>query len=219
MRDAQNSFNFNKPYKLPAASGLTLLELLITLTILGIIVAGLHQVMDTTLSAYDHTRNKQDLLAQARYTMERMVMFVQETDFVLKPDEASDQEILRVSERVLDTYDNTTHAYDVDGDGLLDADNDSDGLVNEDETNPDPRDVITFDLDKTEASNWKLRQVLPDYGTAALNDFMAPNVICEHVTAFKCNRLSTNLVEIELTLNKGKSRVSLKTRVKAMYVD
>ncbi|MCK4389749.1 MAG: prepilin-type N-terminal cleavage/methylation domain-containing protein [Desulfobacterales bacterium] len=208
---------FNNAHKLKTNSGLTLLELLITTAILGIIMIGLHQVMGTALSAYDSTKEKQDLLAQARFAMERMVMFVQETDYILKPDDVY-QEILKASERALDTYNNGDHSYNIDGDGTLDADNDSDGLVNDDETD-DPKDMITFDLDKTDPGNWKLQEQMPDYSTPALDDFMANNVICEHVTAFKCSRLSFNLVEIELTLNNGNSEVSLKTRVKARLIE
>jgi len=196
-------------------SGLTLFELLISIAILGILMVGLHQALGTAISAYGNTKNKQELLAQARYTMERMVMFVNETDYIWKPDDV-DQEILRVGERVLDTYNNATHAYDIDGDGYLDADNDYNGTINV--TLP-PDEQLTFSLDKTEASNWKLKEEMPDYSTADYYDTSAGKVICEHITAFNCSRLSANLVEIELTLNNGKSEVSLKTRARARLIE
>ena len=176
---------------------------------------GLHQALGTAISAYGNTKNKQELLAQARYTMERMVMFVNETDYIWKPDDV-DQEILRVGERVLDTYNNATHAYDIDGDGYLDADNNYNGTINE--TLP-PDEQLTFSLDKTDASNWKLKEEMPDYSTADYYDTLPGKVICEYVTAFKCSRLSTNLVEIELTLSDGNTEVSLKTRVKARLIE
>lgn len=197
-------------------SGVTLLELVMSLAILGIIAVGLQQVISTATSTYNDTRDKQELLAEARYAMGRMVMFVQETDAIQKPDDVSNEEVLIVSERVLDTYENTTRAYDEDGDGFLDADNDGDGLINED--GGDPPDWITFDLDKSNASNWKLREEMPDYSTVALADAMAKKVLCEHVTAFQCNRLAKNLVEITLTLSHGKSEVSLTSRVKAKLI-
>jgi len=197
-------------------SGVTLLELVMSLAILGIIAVGLQQVISTATSTYNDTRDKQELLAEARYAMGRMVMFVQETDAIQKPDDVSNEEVLIVSERVLDTYENTTHAYDEDGDGFLDADNDGDGLINED--GGDPPDWITFDLDKSNASNWKLREEMPDYSTVALADAMAKKVLCEHVTAFQCNLLAKNLVEITLTLSHGKSEVSLTSRVKAKLI-
>lgn len=196
-------------------SGFTLLELLVSITILGIIMVGLHQVVGTALSAYDNTKNKQDLLAQARFAMERMVMFVQEADSILKPD-GVDQEILKVSERVLNTYDNDDVSfprdYVIKGDEYLDADNDWNSLINDHDTY-DPPDYITFSLDGTD-----LKEEMPNYSTSELDDFMDKIVICEHVTDFKCNLLDT-IVEIQLTLNNGNIEVSLKTRVKAMYVD
>lgn len=199
-------------------SGLTLLELLISIAILGIIMTSLYQVVGTPLSAYEGTREKQDLLAQARFVMERMVMFVQETDDIDKPQlHQANTPWLEISERVVDTYDNAT--YDIDGDGYLDANNDSDDLVNEDIVQPDPPEYIRFDLDKSDGSNWKLMEEMPDYSTSNLNDHKAEEVICEHVTLFNCSHLSTNLVEIELTLNNGNSEVSLKTRAKARFIE
>ena len=196
-------------------AGLTLLELLISIAILGILMMGLHQAMSTAISAYDKTKNKQELLAQARYTMERMVMFVNETDYIWKPDDV-DQEILKVSERVLDTYNNTSHAYDIDGDGFLDADNDSDKQVNE---SGEAADLITFNLDKTDSDNWKLQEQMPDYSTADTADFLAARELAEHVISFACNLLNTDLVEIELTLSSGSSSVRLKTRAKSRMID
>jgi len=199
-------------------SGFTLFELIISIAILSIIMVGLHQAMGTSISAYDRVKDKQELLAQGRFAMERMVMFVQETDHVAKPDDV-DQEILEVSERMIDTCDNGTLGYDIDGDGLKDADNDSDGLVNEDGVDsPDPREFITFDLDKTDDSNWKLREQMPDYGTSALDDFKAREVVCEHIKLFECSRLSTNLVEIRLILDNGRSGVTLETRARARFI-
>lgn len=194
-------------------SGFTLLELLVSITILGIIMVGLHQVVGTALSTYDHTKNKQDLLAQARFAMERMVMFVQEADDIDIPAGS----ILKVTERLLDAYDNETHEYGPEPDGYLDADNDSDGLVNE--GGLDPSEFIDFKLNKLDSSNWKLVEEMPDYSTGAPGDTMAQQVLCEHVKDFTATLLAANLVEIQLTLNNGKSEVRLMTRVKARNVD
>jgi len=111
-------------------SGLTLLELLVAVAIFSIIAGGLYQVLDHTLASYAATSSRQDLLSQANWAMERMVMFVQVSDEIVNPANTATQE-LTVSERVLDTYDNLSGAYLIDGDGILDADNDADGLVNE----------------------------------------------------------------------------------------
>jgi prepilin-type N-terminal cleavage/methylation domain-containing protein len=196
-------------------SGFTLLELLISIAILSVIMIGLHQAMGTALSAHRQTTDRQELLARARYAMERMVMFVQETDQIQIP--ASDNLVL--NERVLDTYDNDTHGYIAEGDGYLDADNDHDGLVNEGGVNDDPADPISFSLDKSEPNNWKLQEQMPDYSNSILDDSLAIKVLGEHVTTFSCTLLAPNLVEIQLTLNDGENEVRLKTRVNAIYVD
>ena len=196
-------------------SGFTLLELLISIVILSIIMIGLHQAMNTALSAHRQTTDRQELLAQARYAMERMVMFVQETDQLEIP--AADNLVL--NERVLDTYDNDTHGYRAEGDGFLDADNDHDGLVNEGGVNDDPADPISFSLDKSDPNNWKLQEQMPDYSTSTLDDSLAPRVLCEHVTTFSCTPLAPNLVEIQLTVNDGENEIHLKTRVNAIHME
>jgi hypothetical protein len=53
--------------------------------------------------------------------MDQIVMFVRETGKINVPNPPE----LNVMERVLDIYDKTTRAYLLDGDGVLDADNDS----------------------------------------------------------------------------------------------
>jgi prepilin-type N-terminal cleavage/methylation domain-containing protein len=195
-------------------SGLTLIELLISIAILAIIMIGLHQAMGTALSAHRQTSSKTELLQLARYAMERMVMFVQETDSIDLPS----ADTLVVSERLLDTYDNNLLTYKPEGDGYLDGDNDHDGMVNEDAAD-DPPDPITFSLDKSDSSNWKLLEKMPNYGTSQQDDFLLEKVLCEHVTSFQCTLMNSNLVQIQLTLNDGENEVSVKTRAKAMYVD
>ncbi|MEJ2430691.1 MAG: prepilin-type N-terminal cleavage/methylation domain-containing protein, partial [Deltaproteobacteria bacterium] len=176
--------SLQKSFTMNVSSGFTLLELLISIAILSIIMIGLHQVMGTALSAHRQTTEKTELLAQARYAMERVVMFVQETDQIEVP--SADK--LVVSERLLDTYNNETHTYAAQPDGYLDADNDHNGLVNEG-TLEDPPDPLTFDLDKTDANNWKLMEQMPDYGSPELGDSKEKKVLCEHVTAFQCTLL------------------------------
>ena len=196
-------------------SGFTLLELLISMVILSIIMIGLHQAMDTALSAHRRTTDRQELLAQARYAMERMVMFVQETDQL----EIAAADNLVLNERVLDTYDNDTHGYRAEGDGYLDADNDHDGVVNEGGVNDDPVDPISFSLDKSEPNNWKLQEQMPNYSTLTLDDFLATKVLCDHVTTFSCTLLAPSLVEIQLAVNDGENEIHLKTRVKAIHME
>jgi prepilin-type N-terminal cleavage/methylation domain-containing protein len=197
-------------------SGLTLLELLVAIAIFSIIAGGLYQVLDHTLASYAATSNRQDLLSQASYAMERMVMFVQVSDEIVSPANAAAQE-LTVSERVLDTYDNLSGAYLIDGDGILDADNDADGLVN---AGPEDRaEYISFKLDTSIADNWKLVERRPDYRTVDSADQTHWQVICEHVVAFACRRLGADMVEINLALKNEKARVDLKTRAKARNIE
>ena len=196
-------------------AGFTLVELLITIMILGIIMTGLYQALATSLASYQETKEKQALLDTARFTMDRMVRFAQETDWIGSTGMFDDW--LEVSERVLDTYDNSTHAYLIDGDGLLDADNDSDGFVNEDGT--DPTETSVFTVDYGDLSNLKIVESRPDYSTASTADWTAWETICEHVTWFDVQRLANDLVQIELTVAQGDNVVSLNTRVKARFVD
>jgi len=196
-------------------SGLTLLELLVAIAIFSIIVGGLYQVLDHTLATYETTRNQQNLLSQARYAMERMVLFVQASDEIVNPGGSATQE-LTVSERLLDTYDNLSGAYRIDGDGILDADNDADGLINEGQQ--DRAEYISFRLDTSTADNWKLIERRPDYHTADTADQTQWTVICEHVTDFACRRLTAGMVEINLALKDDSAQVNLKTRAKARNV-
>ncbi len=214
-REKPPRFNsLQRPRGIHDSSGFTLLELLISIAILAMIMIGLQQVMGTALSAHRQTTEKTELLAQARYAMERMVMFVQETDQIDVPS----VDKLVVSERLIDTYDNDLHSYLFEGDGYLDADNDHNGQVNEG-TPEDPPDPISFDLDKSDGNNWKLMEEMPNYGTSDLYDPKEKKLLCEHVTAFQCTLLAPNLVEILLTLSAGEHEVSLKTRVRGFYVN
>lgn len=215
MKDIDKNHTFSVSLKFPLLydrTGFTLLELVISVAILSMIMIGLQQAMGTALSSHQHAQEQQELVVRARYALERMVMFVQETDQV----EITSGDRLTVSERVLDTYDNSTYVYAPEGDGLLDADNDGDRLVNEGGVE-DPPDPIIFDLDKSDANNWKLQEQMPRYD--APGNFMPGRVLCENVTDFHCSLLGPNLVEIKLTLNDGKNEVTLKTRVKAMNLN
>jgi hypothetical protein len=184
------------------------------MVIFAIIVLGLERSLGTALSSHGSITEKQDLLVEARLAMERLVMFVQETDQIANPT-GSNEEILKVSERLLDTYDNSSHAYAAGGDGKLDADNDADGLVNNGVS--DVADYITFDLDKTNSANWKLMEQMPDYRTSP-SGLLQKKAICEHVTEFKCSRVGPGLVEIRLTLTNGKASVTLRTRARARLI-
>jgi prepilin-type N-terminal cleavage/methylation domain-containing protein len=196
--------------------GFSLIELLVAISILGIIAVSLHHIAGSSLSAAYEIDGKQTIVSGVSFSMERMAMFLEETDEVTMPNALLQEELI-VTERVLDTYDNTSHAYLLDGDGYLDADSDRDGFVNEDVGGQ--KEHIRFYIDKTDATNWKLMETKPAYNTTAVGDSAAPKVICEHVTAFQCSRLSAKLIEIQLTASDGKFQTSLKSRFHPVLLD
>ena len=206
-------------------SGFTLIELLIAIALMALIVGALDQVAARVLSTYTAVQASQDLVPQARYALERMVTFVQESDQLQTPPTTDPTEQLSVSERFSDQYTNSSRVYTAAGDGLPDVDTDADGLVNE--GSGDPAEFITFDLDKTDATNWKLREQMPDYSTADTSDHKAPVVICEHIKpdplnnplGFSCTRVSPGIVQITLTLQQGSKTVTLRTTARARWVD
>lgn len=206
-------------------SGFTLVELLIAIALMALIVGALDQVAARVLSSHTAVQASQDLVPPARYALERMVAFMQASDKILTPSTIDPTEALTVSERLSDQYSNATPPtlpnYNAAGDGLPDADTDADGLVDEDGdgVSGDPREYVTFDLDKTDATNWKLMEQMPDYSTSSTSDFKAKTMLCEHVQAFACKRLSAGIVEITLTLQQGSKTVTLGTTAKAGWVD
>ena len=202
-------------------AGFTLVELLISVAIMGLIVGVLYQVIGVTLSTYNAAQASQVSVPEARYALDRMVMFVQETDQITQPSTITPGELLTVRERVSDQYDNASHVYVAAGDGFLDADKNANGLLSDDSA-----EFITFALDKTDASNWKLTEQMPDYSTADPSDFKT-KVVCEHIKpdplnnplGFSCRRLSASIVEIILTVQKGSASVTLKTTAKSRWVE
>jgi len=201
-------------------TGFTLMEVLLAVAVTSMVMIGLYQVTESAWLAYEQNRRKQDLMSQAHYALRRMTLFVGATDYIKQPDTVKVEEKLEVAERLLDTYENTdeneNRTYFNDGDGLLDADNDSDSLI--DEGCSDDDDTVAFKLDKSDPENWKLTEKIPDYATADLDDSAPTRVISENVTAFSCRLVTANLIEISLTLKDGSETVTLKTRAHATRV-
>jgi prepilin-type N-terminal cleavage/methylation domain-containing protein len=204
-------------------SGFTLIELLIAIALMALIVGALDQVAARILSTYSAVQSSQDLVPQARYALERMVTFVQESDYILTPPTAALTEELKVSERLSDQYTNSTRVYTAAGDGLPDADNNYDGLIdqNRDDAVADP--WIKFYVDNN-AGNRRLIEKMPNYSTSTTSDFTEA-VLCEHVTEFSCRRLldpsgtPSGIVEITLKLQQGNKTVKLSTTAKARWVN
>ncbi len=182
-----------------ARSGVTLVELLIAMAILAIVAVGLRQVVGAAVSSYGAARNRQNLLANGRFAMERIMFFAQESSGFVIPDSNT----LEVVERVLDVYDNTSHAYTPAGDGFLDADTNSNHLLS------DPPEFVIFTHD---SANRTLLESLPDYATAETQVQSDAVIVCEFVKNVTFALLATNLVQIEMTLNDGQNEVTLQTR-------
>ncbi len=209
------------PQKTKSQAGLTLFEVLLAIALLSIVLLGLQQVLSTSLNTYQVARDRQDILDRASFALERMVCFVRKTDQIVIPEQGNDT--LKVSERVLNTYNNEDHSFKHEGDEYLDADNDHDQMVNEDDTdNPDaddPYEYVTFSL-----SGDQLLEEIPDYGTEVHNDTKEARTLCDNVVKFLVSRTnstnSTNstLLEIELGLETGGHNSTLKTRVRPRLV-
>ncbi len=182
--------------------GFTLLELLICVFIIGMIALGLERVLASALSSQTSVQGKQELLADARAAMERMVMFVQETDAIDSPLPGEDNEqcVLKVRERVADS----------DWNGVPDADRNGNGIIEETE-----KDYVVFDVNETK----EIREKLPDY-SGAPGSLLGEKVICGNVEKFRCVRHlnNLNLVKLYLTVDNGKARVALETRARARLV-
>ena len=213
-----------RPLQSLSQAGLTLFEVLIAVALLSTILLGLQRVLSTSLDAYATGQDRQDLLDQASFALERLARFVRETDTIVKPGPGNQTSELKISERMLDTFDNENHAFAPEGDGYLDADNDHDGQVNEDDTDDpdadDPYEYVVFSL-----SGDQLREEIPDYSTADQDDTTGPRTICDHVTGFQVfasnatNSTSATLVEIRLDLETGGHDLTLKTRVRPGFVE
>jgi prepilin-type N-terminal cleavage/methylation domain-containing protein len=195
-------------------TGFTLFEVIVAVTILGLIMISFQQVLGQSLSTHKNTREKLEQISHARFAMDRIALLIRETGFIETPASGNSGDSLVIEERIMDAYNNVTQAFVPDG--VIDADKDSNKLVNDDTTN-DPVDKVTISLDKTDPDNWKLVEVMPDYSTAGPSDFMSQRILCENVEVFQVTRGSDaakqqNLVKIQLDLGIGIHKLSFTTR-------
>ena len=196
-------------------TGFTLFEVIVAVTILGLIMISFQQVLGQSLSTHKNTREKLEQISHARFAMDRIAFLIKQTGYIEIPVQGGGPiETLIIEERSMDAYNNGTQAFVPDG--VIDADKDSNMLVNDDTIN-DPVDKTIISLDKTDPDNWKLVEVMPDYSTADPLDFMSQRILCENVEVFQVTRGSDaakqqNLVKIQLDLGIGINKLSFTTR-------
>jgi len=191
-----------------ARAGLSLIELLIAVAILGVVTGGLALALNQAVLSHRLLAGRQDLLSQGNYALRRMFLFARETSEISLPNDDK----LEGPERVLDQLDNTTRLALPDGDGILDADSNANGLVDDDKDS-DPEERFQY-----EHVGSQILETLPNYGTAAFNDYLPPSPICDRVEDLKMKKLADDLFEITLVLNDGRNRVELFTRIKARII-
>jgi len=120
------------PYKTPGKNqGFTLVEVLITMAIAALVMIGLSRVVGQALHIHDTSLERQELTRQAQFAMVRMTRAMRGTTRLLLP--LDENPATAWSESVRDVLAVTLDpAIDLDRDGTADADNDGDGLVDED---------------------------------------------------------------------------------------
>lgn len=198
-------------------AGLTLVELILGIAILGMVMVSLQQAITITTKSASVQGSRQNLTMQGRVAMERMVRFVEATDEIVVPASTSGVSRLQVRECWLDTYVNTTRVYSAMGDGVPDADDDANGLIN-DGTMLDAVDLVSYVLAEEATGRASLLEILPRYGTASFEDLETNKVIEGYVSGFVCRQERPGLVTISLVLDDGQHRVPLQTRALARGV-
>lgn len=120
------------PLCLPAR-GFTLIEIMIAVTVGALLMISLGGVIANALNANDAARTRNQLAGEARLALQRMVQSVQDTSALLIPmveDSSTGNSESLIDPGVLAVTLNPL--LDRDLDGFADADNDGDGLVDED---------------------------------------------------------------------------------------
>ena len=129
-------------------SGFTLVEMLIATALAGLLIAGLNGAIGQALTIQDSVSKKNDLTQQARFAMEQMVRAVSQSRLLMLP--MADKSVTLFVENIREqtvpasapppgsslgtaVLAVTLPAYfDLDGNGIPDADNDGDGRFDED---------------------------------------------------------------------------------------
>jgi prepilin-type N-terminal cleavage/methylation domain-containing protein len=184
-------------------SGLTLVEVLVSLAIFGLIVGVLYQMTSVGLAAWDIQRDRNRLLVEGERAMEEIVRHVRGTNLVLAPAyDGTPENTLSLAEMVLDA----------DQDGFSDSDNNKNGKIHDDPGNLDPVDPVMFYRNSTTG---QLIERLPDYATSDLTDYVE-SAIADHVQSFTVTRTTESegiLLTVSMVLESPKRTFSLNSGI------
>lgn len=112
-------------------AGFTLLELLVCLAIASVLILGLSDILTTTLATRRLVHAENDLALQAEFAMDRIHRMVHGSSRLLIP--LGENQATAWSESVRDVLAVTLDpVFDLDNNSIPDADNDVDGLIDED---------------------------------------------------------------------------------------
>ena len=119
-------------------AGFTLIEVVVTVAIGALLIAGLGGVVGQAFQVREVTREENDLTRQAHFALSQMARMAGHTRRLLLP-LADNPATTTIAENVRDTATNggvlavsLPADVDLDGDGVPDADNDGDGFLDED---------------------------------------------------------------------------------------
>ena len=163
-------------------SGITLIELLVATALAAILITGLGSLIGLSLEAQTVVAEKNELSRQARFAMDEMVRAVSHSSALLIPmaDKPATTFIENIREQTIPASAppaGSSHAtavlavtlpayFDLDGNGVADADNDGDGFIDEDlpaDVNNDGKPgILGIDDDGNGITDFSLSPVADD---------------------------------------------------------
>ena len=175
--------------------GFTYVEMMLSVTIMGVVMLALMGVINTATEAGDSVRSSNDLTRQARFAMQRMTRFAGHSRRLMLPlrDKPASNWPENIREQTIPpsppTGDSTFATavlavtlpafVDLDQDGYPDADDDEDGLIDEDLPNDNTHDffpgIMGIDddgdgqVDEVPANWWDDDEYLGIYNEDPLN--------------------------------------------------
>jgi prepilin-type N-terminal cleavage/methylation domain-containing protein len=165
-----------------AQSGFTLVEMLIATTLAGLLIAGLSGVIGQALTIHDAVSENNDLTQQARFAMNQMVTAVSKSRRLMlpMPNKTTTLFVENIREQTIpastpppgSSFGNAVLAvtlpayFDLDGNGIPDADNDGDGRLDEDlpadTTNDGKPGIVGIDDDGNGVTDYSFSPVADD---------------------------------------------------------